>query len=296
MACFRRPAPLRAGWHQLKGDVMATESMAVRGSTRRRPIPVRKITNEDLRLSLRRGLGDFQAMRGDLVFAGLIYTFIGVAAVVMTTSAPLMRFFFPVVAGVALFGPVTAIGFYELARRRELGLPSGWRHFFDLRKRPSVDDLGIVAGLLLAIFFLWLIVAGILYALLFGWTTPTSIGQFLGMVFGTVPGWALIVAGAVVGAVFGWIVLSLSVVSLPMLVDSDVSAADAVSASWRAAHANKSEMVRWGLIVVGLLVLGSIPLFVGLAFVLPWLGYSTWHLYTRLIDREAIPVRKKRRD
>ncbi|MEA3080551.1 MAG: hypothetical protein QOD54_219, partial [Sphingomonadales bacterium] len=76
-------------------------------------------------------------------------------------------------------------------------------------------------------------------------------------------------------------------VSLPMLVDRDVSASEAVSASWRAAHANKGEMIRWGIIVTGLLVLGSIPLFVGLAFVLPWLGYSTWHLYTRLIDRGA---------
>jgi uncharacterized membrane protein len=274
---------------------MATRSIAVQGSARKKPIPVRKITNDDLRLSLRRGFEDFQAMRGDLVFAGLIYTFIGVAAVVMTTSAPLMPFFFPVVAGVALFGPVSAIGFYELARRRELGLESGWRHFFDFRRRPSLDDLGIVSGLLLAIFFLWLIAAGVLYALLFGWATPTSIGQFLGMVFGTVQGWGLILGGAIVGAIFGWVVLSLSVASLPMLVDCDVSAATAVSASWRAAHANKPEMVRWGLIVVGLLVLGSIPLFVGLAFVLPWLGYSTWHLYTRLIDRDAIPARKRRR-
>jgi uncharacterized membrane protein len=273
---------------------MATRSIAVQGSARKKPIPVRKITNDDLRLSLRRGFEDFQAMRGDLVFAGLIYTFIGVAAVVMTTSAPLMPFFFPVVAGVALFGPVSAIGFYELARRRELGLESGWRHFFDFRRRPSLDDLGIVSGLLLAIFFLWLIAAGVLYALLFGWATPTSIGQFLGMVFGTVQGWGLILGGAIVGAIFGWVVLSLSVASLPMLVDCDVSAATAVSASWRAAHANKPEMVRWGLIVVGLLVLGSIPLFVGLAFVLPWLGYSTWHLYTRLIDRDAIPARKRR--
>ena len=49
-------------------------------------------------------------------------------------------------------------------------------------------------------------------------------------------------------------------------------------------------MVRWGLTVLGLLVLGSIPLFVGLAFVLPWLGYSTWHLYTRLVDRDSIPA------
>lgn len=275
---------------------MATHSIAVQGSARKKTIPVRKITNDDLRLSLRHGFEDFQAMRGDLVFAGLIYTFIGVAAVVMTTSAPLMPFFFPVVAGVALFGPVSAIGFYELARRRELGLESGWRHFFDFRSRPSLDDLGIVSGLLLAIFFLWLIAAGILYALLFGWATPTSIGQFFGMVFGTAPGWALIAAGAIVGAIFGWVVLALSVASLPMLIDCEVSAATAVSTSWRAAHANKPEMVRWGLTVVGLLVLGSIPLFVGLAFVLPWLGYSTWHLYTRLVDRDAIPARKRRRD
>jgi len=78
-----------------------------------------------------------------------------------------------------------------------------------------------------------------------------------------------------------------------MLVDCDVSAPTAVSASWRAAHANKPEMIRWGLTVVGLLVLGSIPLFLGLAVVLPWLGYATWHLYTRLVDRTAIPSRRR---
>jgi uncharacterized membrane protein len=258
----------------------------------RTEIPVRKITGEDLRWSLKQGLGDFQAMRGDLVFAGLIYTFIGIAAAVMTTNGPLMPFFFPVVAGVGLLGPVAAVGFYELARRREDGLESGWKHFLDVRRRPAVDDMGIVAGLLLALFAVWLILAGLLYVSLFGWATPTSIAGFFGTVFTTPAGWALIVIGAAIGAVFGWLVLALSVVSLPMLVDCDVSAAEAVSASWRAAHANKPQMIRWGLTVVGLLVLGSIPLFVGLAFVLPWLGYSTWHLYTRLVDREAIPGRR----
>ena len=99
----------------------------------------------------------------------------------------------------------------------------------------------------------------------------------------------MIIGGAVIGAIFGWFVLALSVVSLPMLVDRNVSAAEAVSASWRAAHENKGEMIRWGLIVLGLLIIGSIPLFVGLAFVLPWLGYSTWHLYTRLVDRGTTP-------
>src|SRR5690348_14697914 len=154
--------------------------------------------------------------------------------------------------------------------------------------------MGMVAGLLLAIIFLWLLAAVALYALIFGWTTPASVSDFLSMVFTTPRGWALIVSGAVVGAIFGWIVLALSVVSLPMLVDCDVTAGEAVSASWRAVHANKGEMLRWGIVVVALLVLGSIPLFVGLAFVLPWLGYATWHLYTRLVDRSAMPVVPRR--
>ena len=100
---------------------MATKTMRGTPAARTRTIPVRKITDSDLRLSLTHGLNDFLAMRGDIFFAGLIYTLIGIAAVVMTTNQPLMPFFFPVVAGVGLLGPVAAVGFYELAKRRESG-------------------------------------------------------------------------------------------------------------------------------------------------------------------------------
>ena len=96
---------------------MATNTIARDAS--RKSIPVRKITHEDLSIALRQGLDDFLTFRGDIVFAGIVYTVIGIAAVVMTTSMPLMPFFFPVVAGVGLLGPVAAVGFYELARRRE---------------------------------------------------------------------------------------------------------------------------------------------------------------------------------
>jgi uncharacterized membrane protein len=263
---------------------MATAPASVRSAK----IPVRRIGAADLNASLKAGWGDFMAMRGDLIFLGLLYPLIGFAAAVFTLNGPLLPFFFPVVAGVGLLGPVAAVGFYELARRREAGLTSNWSHFLDVRKRPAADDLGIVVGLLLAIFAVWILAAGTLYVALFGWAQPGSIPGFLTEVFTTPKGWALIVIGGLVGIVFAWVVLALSVASLPMLVDRDVSAADAVSASWRAANANKPEMVRWGIIVVALLAIGSIPLFLGLAVVLPWLGYSTWHLYGRLIDRDAI--------
>ena len=268
---------------------MATHTITRPNARRRRAeIPVRHISDDDLKIALRQGWEDFLDLRGDLFFAGLIYTLIGVAAVAMTTNMPLLPFFFPVVAGVGLLGPVAAVGFYELARRREAGHEVHWFNFLDVRTRPTVDDMGMVAGLLLVIFVAWLIAAGILYALLFGWTTPQSIPQFLALVFTTPRGWALIGIGAAVGVVFGWSVLALSVVSLPMLVDCNVGASEAVSTSWRAAHANKGELFRWGVVVTVLLALGSLPLFVGLAFVLPWLGYSTWHLYTRLVDRSGI--------
>jgi uncharacterized membrane protein len=277
---------------------MATRTVTAgaQSTSKARPIPVQTITGSDLKASLRDGFNDFQAMRGDIVLAGIIYTIVGVAAVVVTANEPLIPFLFPIVAGVGLLGPVAAVGFYEVARRRELGESSSWSHFFDFVKRPSADDIGTVAGLLLFIFAMWLLAAAALYGILFGWETPSSIIAFFTGILASSRGWALIIAGGVIGAIFGWIVLATSVVSLPMLVDCDISASQAVSTSWRAANANRGEMIRWGLTVVGLLVLGSIPLFVGLAFVLPWLGYSTWHLYTRLVDREKIPARRRRRD
>src|SRR5436305_4826449 len=151
---------------------MATNTLARSARSRAAEIPFRQIADDDRMIALRQGLDDFLDLRGDLFFAGLIYTLIGLAAVVMTTNMPLLPFFLPVVAGVGLLGPVAAVGFYELARRRENGREVHWFNFLDVRKRPSVDDMGMVAGLLLVIFFLWLLAAGALYGLLFGWATP----------------------------------------------------------------------------------------------------------------------------
>src|SRR3954471_11607353 len=121
MARRWRPAP-HAGRHLSKrSGVMATSTISSPASTRPARIPIRTIGDDDLRFALRAGWEDFKDMRGDIFIAGLVYTFIGLAAVVMTTSKPLIPYFFPVVAGVGLLGPIAAVGFYELARRREDG-------------------------------------------------------------------------------------------------------------------------------------------------------------------------------
>lgn len=259
-------------------------------------IPVRKLSSSDLNLSLREGWKDFLSMRGDLIFVGLLYPVIGVVTAALALGTNFLQLFFPIAAGISLLGPIVAVGFYELARREEAGLHSNWSHFFDVAKRPSADGLGAVALLLVLIFAMWMATAEGLYAVTWGGTGMTpmeSIGAFLTRLFTTPEGWTLIIVGNLIGAVFAVLVLAISVVSLPMLVDCNVEARTAVATSIRAFRANKGLMIRWGFTVGFLLVLGSIPLFIGLAVVLPWLGYATWHLYTHAVDRSGLEICKE---
>jgi uncharacterized membrane protein len=48
---------------------------------------------------------------------------------------------------------------------------------------------------------------------------------------------------------------------------------------------NPVPMALWGLVVAAGLVVGSIPLFLGLIIVLPVLGHATWHLYRKVVPR-----------
>ena len=252
------------------------------------PIPVRTLQPGELGAALREGYRDFLDKRGDLIFVGLIYPIIGFAAAALALESDFIPLFFPIVAGIGLLGPVAALGFYELARRREAGLEADWSHFFDVAKRPAWDSILAVTGILLLIFFAWIATAWLLYAAFLG-APPETVGEFLSALFTTAQGWALILVGNVVGLAFAILVLTVSVVSMPMLVDCDVDARTALATSVRAVKANKAAMARWGVTVAVLLALGSLPAFVGLAFVLPWLGYATWHLYTRMVDRGAAP-------
>jgi len=59
--------------------------------------------------------------------------------------------------------------------------------------------------------------------------------------------------------------------------------------SLRVMAANPLPMALWGLIVAALLVIGSIPFFIGLAVVMPVLGHATWHLYRRTVEPDRNP-------
>ncbi len=247
-------------------------------------VPIRRMSLDDIRIALRLGWADYCAKRGEIVFLGLIYPVVGLIACLATFERDLWPLLFPLAAGISLMGPPLASGFYELARRRESGDDPRWVHAFDLFQSPRLWPIATLAAFVAALFAAWMGCAWAIYSLTLGAMAPTSGAEFLQRLFNTDAGWAMMIVGDGVGLLFAIAVLAVSAISFPMLVDGRVGALTAAETSLRAVIANPVVFAAWGLTVAGLLVLGSIPLFVGLAVVLPTLGYATWHLYRRAVE------------
>ena len=83
--------------------------------------------------------------------------------------------------------------------------------------------------------------------------------------------------------------IAVEIVVIDRGLDRHASAADAMLTSLQVVARNPVPMAAWGLIVAVLLVIGSLPFFLGLAIVIPLLGHATWHLYRRVIAPDLNP-------
>ncbi len=246
---------------------------------------INKIGMRDIRDALASGLADFKEMPTHLIFLCLIYPIVTILFARTYAGYDVLPLVFPLLAGYTLIGPLAATGMYELSRRREQGLDISRAHAFDVLRLPSIRSIALLGIMLMAIYFAWLAAAWAIYSRNFGSALPDSITGFAGQVFTTPAGWTLIVVGGGVGFLFAVVVFALSVVSFPMLLDRNVGVMTAVQTSIRAVVANPVTMAVWGGIVIGILFLGALPLFVGLAVALPVLGHATWHVYRKVVAR-----------
>ncbi|MGN6309207.1 MAG: DUF2189 domain-containing protein [Xanthobacteraceae bacterium] len=262
-----------------RGNVAATSTMPA----------VRKIGLSDLHDALRLGWEDFKAVPSHAIMLCAIYPVLGLMLARAVLGYSVLPLLFPLAAGFALLGPFAALGLYELSRRRELGeTPSAWQATSVLRS-PSFGSMLALGVLLLTLFVVWVAAAQAIYIWTFGYEPAADIPGFASRVLTTPEGWRLIIVGCGVGFLFALAALCLSVVSFPMMLDRHASVADAMLTSMRVMAANPITMLAWGLIVAALLVLGSIPFFLGLAVVVPLLGHATWHLYRKVLEPNLNP-------
>ena len=280
---IRNPVEWTADQLSLASLTVGSLGHSIRGS-RDIPLPAgRRIRTADLKDVLMKGLEDFGAYRSDVIFICLIYPLVGLALAWLIFGYQLLPLLFPLASGFALVGPLAAVGLYEMSRRREQGDRISWIDAFGVIRSPASGAILVLGLVLLAIFLLWMLTAVIIYQLTLGPEPPVSITAFVRDVFTTSAGWTMIVGGVGVGFLFALLVLAISVVSFPLLLDRDVGLYGAVSTSIRAVATNPSPMALWGLIVAGGLAIGMLPAFLGLIVVLPVLGHATWHLYRKAV-------------
>jgi uncharacterized membrane protein len=253
---------------------------------------IRTIGLSDLHQALKLGWEDFKAVPSHAIILCVIYPVLGLLLARAAFGYAVIPLLFPLAAGFALLGPFAALGLYELSRRRESGEePSAW-DALDVLRSPSFGAMLGLGTLLLALFVTWVAAAQAIYIAVFGYGGATGASDFATRVLTTSQGWWLIIVGCGVGFLFALVALCISVVSFPMMLDRHASAGQAMVTSLRVVAKNPAMIAVWGLIVAALLVVGSLPAFLGLAVVIPLLGHATWHLYRAVvaIDPNAQPI------
>jgi uncharacterized membrane protein len=277
---------------QYSDNIAKPESQAVAIAT---PFVIRKIGLSDLHDALRLGWEDFKAVPSHAIILCVIYPVLGLVLVRMVLGYSVLPLLFPLAAGFTLIGPFAALGLYELSRRRERGEEAAAWHAVHVLRAPSFGAMLELGILLLALFGIWIAAADAIYIAAFGHAPAASIPDFATRVLTTPQGWSLIIIGCSVGLLFAIVALCVSVVSFPLMLDRHATAIDAIRTSLRAVMRNPFAMAAWGLIVAVLLVLGSLPFFVGLAVVLPLLGHATWHLYRKMVEPDPNPPQEQPR-
>ena len=245
---------------------------------------IRNITVADLKDAVAGGLSDFAAHPSHRVFLSLIFPVAGFFMIRMTMDYDVWSLIIPLAAGFALVGPFAAIGMYGLSRRHENYPAVTWRGSMDAFRSASLSSILVLGIILTGIFTGWVYAARAIYVMTMGDMGAMDPTTFLSTLFSTSEGWSLLIIGDIVGFIFAFTVLAISVVSFPLLIDHHVRLSTAVSTSIRAVVANPVTMIVWGAFVLVCLFLGSLPFFVGLAVVFPVLGHATWHLYRKVVQ------------
>jgi len=86
-----------------------------------------------------------------------------------------------------------------------------------------------------------------------------------------------------IGLLLAAVVLVISAVAIPLILDKDADFVTAMQTSYRAVTSNPGAMAVWAISIVALTAVGIATAFVGFGVIFPMLGYATWHSYRALV-------------
>ena len=245
------------------------------------PLPeINRLTRADLAHALRAGWRDFRRAPAFGLFFSAVYVLGGFLMVWL--SAGHVIWVLVTSLGFPLAAPFAAVGLYEVSRRLERGEPLDWGGVLGVVWAERGRQIPWMGALIVIYFLFWTFLAHMLFALTMGLSVMTNIGSSWDWLW-TPAGLTMLAVEMAVGAVLAFLLFSLTVVSLPMLLEREVDFVTAMILSVRVVAANRGVMLAWAALVAGLTFAALLPWFLGLTVVLPLLGHATWHLYRRAL-------------
>ena len=253
---------------------------------------VRKVGLERPWMWLASGWHDLCATPGISLAYGLLFALVGMGLIAAVWFADLLYLGLPLAGGFLLVGPILAVGLYEVSRKlhAEGQKPTASDAFFAWRRNSS--QVGLMGLLLLLFFLAWVRLATLIFALFYSQNAPDPLNTqaFLEKVFFLAESIPFLALGVAVGAILAAIVFSLSVISIPMLIDDPkegelpAGIITAVAASVAVVRHNTMTMLLWAALIVLFITAGLVTFAFGLIVALPLIAHATWHAYKDVIE------------
>ncbi len=228
------------------------------------------------------GWRDFRAAPMPSLLYGMILSGIsaGIFWALYTTGSA--SWFFVLLGGFLLVGPMLGMGLYAAARALASGRRPTLPEMFWVRDAARRDAL-LLGLLLVFLYFLWTRIAQVIYALS-TWRIHQGRAEFLHFAFLETNGQLMILSGLVTGGLVAFCNYALASVAAPMLLDRRFDVFMAMATSVRAVNRNFFPMLLWAFLIVFLTGIGVCFAFAGLAVVFPVVGMASWHAYKALVS------------
>ena len=245
---------------------------------------IRRVSTDRPWVWITLGWRDMMANRAISLTLGAMLTIFGWMASLLLFELGVTWAILPMTAGFFILAPLLAAPLYETSRRMELGLPTTLADAMQGLRRPGTQ-VAMMGAVLLLVHLFWVRVAGLLFALFFGTVGIPSLDRLPLVMLQSESLLPFLVVGTGFGFLLAAGTFAISAVSLPMLVDQDVSFLEAVTISIQAVMENWRAMALWAGLIVLFTGLALVPFFLGLVVVLPLVGHATWHAYRDMVVR-----------